>query len=913
MTAEQIKQSIRLADYVRSCGIDLKAHGKNDLVGLCPFHKETKPSFIVTAEKSLFNCPGCGKGGSIIDFVMLRENVDIKQAIRILADQLELGGSRLAEKSPTNNLHQPPTSNHQPSLSPERCNQLLQKVISFYEKTFADVPEGRQYLESRGITDAGLFSQHRMGYCNGTLTNILPEKSPIWNELKELGILFDNNQERFTGCIVVPVFDVEGNIITLYGRYTEKQSAETNKVHMFLPDRSKGIWNITSIKTYPKVIIVESIIDGLSTQMAGHHNVIAINGNSSFNNGEVDLFRNHGVGHITFLLDGDDPGKEATERLKEKIDSQFTYEVKTLPDNHDPNNYLTEHGAAKLAEFLAASPVSERTNTPSQISNNTEIQKQSKITDLKSKIDQPLADGGFAVTYGLRRYEVHGLEKGVRKLKATVRIEHAGKLHVDTLDFYSSRARRSLAQDICRIFEQVAETIEADLNKLLLACETYNPDEQKSSTSESDPISQMSPKDKKEAEAFGKDPNLIKQILADYEKCGLVGEKYNKLLCYLAAISRKMNEPLSVLILSSSGAGKTALQDATLAFCPPEDVIKLTSLSGKALFYKDEFSLKHKILALEEGDGAEHASYAIRNLISSGVLVIEATIKDILTGRMTTMENRVEGPTVVFLTTTDPTTDHETKSRFFILSVDESKQQTTTILNRQRQGRAFSGLNNNLLNEEILTRHRNFQRLLQPLAVVNPYARYLSYSDHFLQSRRDQPKYLNLIDAIAFLRQMTKESKCFRSGEKTINYITVDLEDIKIANELANEILGRSLDELSMPGRDLLNQLHQLARDRANELQDSDDEPIPMTRIEFNRRDIRNFTGWSNYRVHTHIKELVDLDYIIPVAGRNGAAYRYRLAYEGQGKDGKRFLLGLKPVRKIKEDYENDRKSNRKT
>ena len=97
--------------------------------------------------------------------------------------------------------------------------------------------------------------------------------------------------------------------------------------------------------------------------------------------------------------------------------------------------------------------------------------------------------------------------------------------------------------------------------------------------------------------------------------------------------SRKRDTPLSVLILSSSGAGKTALQDAVLAFCPPEDLVKLTALSGKALFYKERLSLKHKVLALEEGDGAEEAMYAIRNLISAGELVSECTIKDLATGR----------------------------------------------------------------------------------------------------------------------------------------------------------------------------------------------------------------------------------------------------------------------------------------
>ncbi len=604
MRAEEIKQSIDLADYVRTCGIELKPHGKNDLKGLCPFHSDHHPSLIITPSKKLFNCPVCSKGGSVIDFVMLRENVDFKTARQTLLDTL-------GNQSPQESLVtvEDPSGqsvlsgrNHRlltASLSPERANQLLEKVISYYEKTFADVPEGRDYLESRGITDAGLYSTHRIGYCNSTLPNILPKSGKIHNELSELGILFDSGKERLTGCIVIPLFDVEGNIVTLYGRYTGNDST---KKHMFLPNRSKGLWNVTAIKTYPEIILVESIIDGLSVQMAGQHNVVSIQGTNGFNNGQADLLSKHGVQNLTYLLDGDEAGQNTGQRLIAEKTSSFSNKVFTLPNNHDPNSYLVEYGPQKLAEFIAQIPVPEPQN--------------------KSEINhQSLADGGFVVTYGLRRYEIHGLEKGARKLKATIRIELAGKLHVDTLDFYSARARRTLAQDICRISEQPTETIESDINKLLLACENYNPDQITKTTT--DPGNELSVKERQRAEEFGKSSDLLKKILADYDKCGLVGEKHNKLLCYLAAISRKMNEPLSVLILSSSGAGKTALQDATLLFCPPEDVVKLTSLSGKALFYKDESSLKHKILALEEGDGAEEASYAIRNLISSGVLVIE--------------------------------------------------------------------------------------------------------------------------------------------------------------------------------------------------------------------------------------------------------------------------------------------------
>ena len=277
MTPEEIKQSIDLANYIRSCGIELRPHGKNDLIGHCPFHDDNDPSLVITPSKQLFHCFGCNKAGSVIDFAMHYHKTDLKEAINNLTKHL--GANPQKSSVPSSVL----PSVVKPILSPERANQLLQRVVTFYKKTFTDTSEGRQYLESRGITDAGLFSQHHMGYCNGTLTDILPGDRSIHDELKELGILLENGHERFTGCVVFPVFDTEGNITTLYARHTEPD----RKQHMFLPDRSKGLWNIAVIKTYPEIILVESIIDALSVQMAGHNNVVAINGSTLQNsNGE---------------------------------------------------------------------------------------------------------------------------------------------------------------------------------------------------------------------------------------------------------------------------------------------------------------------------------------------------------------------------------------------------------------------------------------------------------------------------------------------------------------------------------------------------------------------------------------------------------------------------------------------------
>ena len=859
---ERLKQSISLADLCQARGIELKPHGSRDLIGHCPFHQDKTPSFIVSPGKNLFHCMGCDAAGSVVDFVMKADGIDFKAAAQKLL-------------TTTGKVYTAADLPKRAVVSPEKTNTLLARVIAIYEKAFAEVPEGRAYLEKRGIADAGLFSAHRTGYANGKLKDLLPKDGQLKEELKALGVLLDNGQERFAGCVTFPVYGPDGELVTIYGRFT----GDGPKRHLFLPDRPAGLWNAVVGKTYPEIILVESVMDALSVMMAGHRNVLAIQGTNGFNEADAQTLKAHGVQTVTLLLDGDEAGRKAADRLKERLQSSFSCRVLTLPDGQDPNAFLQTHGPEKLAALLQVpgSPAFPASSAPSVVNPSS-----------------------LTVTYGLRKYRIMGMEKGPRKLKATVRVEHAGKLHVDTLDFYAAKSRRILSQDLCRLFEETPETIEADLDKLLRHCEQLDESQLSEVTSQKATSEPMTAAERKEAETFGKSPALFDAILADCEKRGLMGEQDNALLLYLAMTSRKRDVPLSVLILSSSGSGKTALQDAVLAFCPPEDLVKLTALSGKALFYKERFSLKHKVLALEEGDGAEEAMYAIRNLISAGELTSESTIKDQATGRLTTMENKVEGPSAVCFTTTKPDVDPETKSRFWVTSIDESRDQTRKILLFQRQQHLSDGLISTPEIEAILKKHRNFQRLLKPLAVKNPYAAQLAYGDDRLQGRRDQPKYLNLIKAIAFLRQMQKEVFQENRNGTAVPFVQADPQDIALANRLAHNILGHSLDELSRPGHDLLLQLDEMAKTRQKTLlKEKPDRKANPDDVSFSRRDIREATGWSNARVHRYLKELLDLEYVLLESGRNGTLCRYRLVYDGQGKDGQKFLLGLTDPEKL--------------
>jgi len=609
--------------------------------------------------------------------------------------------------------------------------------------------------------------------------------------------------------------------------------------------------------------------------MAGHANVIGIQGAGGMAEHDAAMLRAYGVQRVTLLPAGNEARGKAIAGLRSRLRTHgVEVTFKAFPAGYDANSYLIEHGAERLAEFLTSEASSSDIMDPGPVATNSP------------------PGVGLSVTYGTRRYEVRGLEKGPRKLRATIRVDYAGKLHVDTLDFYSARSRRLLAQDLCRVFEAMPEVIEAELDKLLRHCEKLPESGQNQDSSIQNPVERMSAAERKEAESFGQSETLFAAILADYEACGLVGEKANKLLCYLAMTSRKMDNPLSVLILSSSGAGKTALQDTALTFCPPEDLVKLTSLTGKALFYKEQLSLRHKVLSLEEGAGAEEATYAIRNLITAHELVIESAIKDTGSGKITTMTNKVEGPTAVFLTTTDPDTDPETRSRFFVTSIDESREQTRAILSFQRRRHTLGGLSDKIVMDAVLRKHRNFQRLLRSLTVVNPYAERLNYGDDRLEGRRDQPKYLNLIKTVAFLRQMQKTVMTSPSGTE---YLEADLDDIRLANDLAAEILGKSMAELSAPARELLLQAEafveaQLLSGGGEEVGEHNER---RAGVRFTRREIREFTGWANVRVHRYLKELVNFEYVLVESGRNGQSYRYRLAWDGRGKDGKRFVPGL--------------------
>jgi len=874
---DAIKRVHDLKEVVQSYGVSLKKKGTN-FVGLCPFHEEKKPSFTVNPKTNLYHCFGCNAGGDVIGFVTKQEGIGFREAM----EKLSGNGNGKNGKKPK--AKAPPSSLTAAPVQTVNRTRLLNRVVSFYHQSFCEDNRALEYLKSRGITDNSICTDFQIGYSNGTLLNTIPEDGDVTEGLKEIGILNDKGNEFFYGCVVFPILDDNKDCVGLYGRRIEDGEVD----HLYLPGPRKGVWNWQAAKRSQSIILTESIIDAITLYNAGFRDVIPCYGVNGLIEDHLALFERYQGKEVYICFDRDEAGEQGAARISGQLkEKSIDVHIVTLPqiesaDKTDINAFFLTAEAPAVFERLL------REANP-----RTPIRSDKIIKHEQRHYEK--TDTGFIVQYEARRYEVRGVNKDGARLKATVKAikqnaDNKQRFHLDTVDLYSNRSRLFFAKAAASLFSEKEELITEDVTRLIDLCESWQPEK-----TEKTPVQSMTKSEEDEALEFLKDPSLFNRILSDFETIGMTGEDGNKLMGYIAATSRKLEEPLSVLIQSRSAAGKSTLQDAVIMLIPTEDYIKYTRLTGQALFYKEEDSLIHKLLAIEEEHGARDASYSIRNIQSSKYLSIAATGKDPVTGKLKTEEYKVKGPVALMITTTEVELDYETSNRFITLTIDESKEMTERILQKQREQETLEGLIKKAETDRIVKRHHNAQRLLRPLHVINPYAEHLTYPADSLRCRRDHKKYLGLIKAIAFLHQYQRQIRSIGNNGSLIEYIEVTLDDIARANKLAGEVLGRSLDELSPPSRLLLKMIREMVEARCKELK------IEHKEYRFSRRDIREWTRWSDFQIKCHVRQLEDLEYLYSIVGKKGKEYVYELLYPGGGEDGRSFLMGLTNIEQLKE------------
>jgi DNA primase catalytic core len=879
---DRIKTTVDMVALAEARGIKLKKNGRG-YFGLCPFHDDKNPSLSINPKTNLWQCFGCGAAGDVIRFIELFDRVDFTEAVRILS------ANEMTAKSPTRK----PTPQPQPKETPDNTKpltvkqkKLLARVIAYYQHTLEETTQGLDYLKNkRGITRNQSLKDFGAGYVNGTLLSILPDDDQITKDLKSIGILNTKGNERFLNCVVFPLFDASGAVVNLYGRNIDEGCDLT---HLYLPGSRSGLVNRQAVKRSQAILLTESVIDALTLYDQGFKNVMPLYGT----NGLIDDHLSYCKGRIKeayLVFDADDPGRKAAQavglQLKDKDITPYTVELPVK----DVNIYFNRHTPEQFEQLLKQA-------NPKSLEHSDHVHPRKKT--LYKHTEQ-----GFIVGYGERQYHVKGIQRGETQLKAVIKasgdVEGNLPFELTTIDLYSSRSRLWFAKLCADLFGAAEELVKEDIGKLLTLVESYQPKAQETKAIE------PSQTEKAAATKFLKSPDMFKDILDALLIMGIVGEETNKIVCYLTAVSRLLAKPLSTLIQSRSGAGKSTLQNAILRFVPESHQEKYTRVTDQALFYKEEGSLKNKILAIEEEAGVGGAAYSIRNIQSEGRIRVAATGKDPGTGKMKTETYTVEGPVSVMLTTTAADIDAETASRFIFLSIDESEKMTAAIHDKQKQARTLEGLVNRTKSTHIERIHQIAQQMLKPVAVVNPFTPYLSYPTKSLISRRDHDKYLGLIEAIAFLHQYQRQTKTVQVDGKAVEYIEVTLDDVDKANVLANDVLGQSLDELARPSRLLLDGIYKMVKDISKK------QKLPVDEVFFTRRQIRESINWTDWQIKAHIKQLEELEYLNIRFGARGKEYAYALNYKGQGEDNSKFYLNLTPVEEIKKLIRQEKKADK--
>jgi DNA primase catalytic core len=934
---EKLKSQVSVQRLAEARGVELKRHGA-DLIGLCPFHDDKKPSLVISSRKNLWHCLGaCQAGGSVIDWVMKAEGVSFRHAVELLRADLPL-------TSPSTNVVK--TSVVRKLAAPVQADaddrELLAQVLGYYHETLKQSPEALKYLEGRGLQSSEMIDRFKLGFANRTLGLRLPMKQwkaggEIRGRLQKLGVLRESGHEHMNGSVVIPVFDEEGNVVGMYGRKITPGLREGTPLHMYLPGPHRGIFNWEALPVSKSIILCEALIDALTFWCHGFRNVTSVYGIESHITEHLAAFKRYGTTQVLIAFDRDEAGDRGAEKVAEQLMAAgiSCYRVQ-FPRGMDANEYACKvTPAAKSLELVLKSAIfmgkgarspaeapaietaaAATTETPTEptaaadppslaataedlpATEATTEPPASPVTILESTAPEavPVADApcehqgeDVIFHFGDRRYRVRGLAKNTAfdSLKVNLLAGRGDHFHVDTLDIYGARQRAIFLKQASTELGANEDVLKADLGKVLLKLEQLQDQQIRAALAPKDTTVRLTDEETAAALELLKDPKLLDRILEDFRRCGVVGEETNKLVGYLAAVSRKLDEPLAVVIQSSSAAGKSSLMEAVLAFMPEEERVKYAAMTGQSLFYMGETNLKHKILAIVEEEGASRASYALKVLQSEGELTIASTGKDPESGKLVTHEYRVEGPVMIFLTTTAIEIDEELLNRCLVLTVDEDREQTQAIHKIQREAHTLEGRLARAGKKDVLKVHRNAQRLLRPLMVVNPYARDLTFVDRQTRTRRDHMKYLTLIETVALLHQHQRPVKTAQQGVQAIEYIEVTLEDIAVANRLADQVLGRSLDELPPQTRRLLLLVdaHVTAECLRLSMERED--------FRFSRREVRDATGWGNTQLKIHLGRLEDLEYLAVHRGSRGQGFVYELAYDGKGKDGTPFLSGL--------------------
>lgn len=805
MEIAEIKQSLSILKVLAH--YNLTPDRNNRLK--CPFHDDTTPSFQVYPKTGTWNCfsSNCKAGsGDQVDFIMKHEQISKHDAIMKAQELMGI----MPEKP-----------------KPETTDFV--KLFEGFKYALQRSPRAKEYLASRKLT------------------------------LPDIGYNSGNQYEKLKNCIVFALRNKSGQVVSLYGRSILN---DENARHFYTSGR-QGLYPAYPKADSTKLILTEAIIDAATLlqlpEITSQYTVLALYGTNGLTDEHKAAIKElHQLQEVILFFDGDEAGRQAIKKHYQEllsikpgikvsyIETPQDEDINSLSISHEPEIFshlienriflfqLKEENPPETAQHHA--PVLNTRNPEYIIFTNDELQivllgginlqqlDRLRVTIKISRLNNP--DPLCSIRHTLDLYNADYLEKFIGMA--------ASRLETGT-----TVLNRAIAQLIDEIERYRLTRIESMK-------------EQKPRRKE------LTEEQKRKAITYLQSPNLMERTGEDLGKTGVIGEETNRLLMYLIFTSRLRDQPLHIISLGSSGTGKTYLQEKIAELIPEHDKLEITILSENAFYYFEQTELRHKLVLIEDMDGAENVLYPLRELQSKKRISKTIPIKD-SKGNLKTITLKVEGPICLAGTTTRERLYEDNANRSILIYIDNSPEHKELVMDYQR--RLSAGKIDTGRERQLKESFRNMQMVLRTISVRNPFAEMLRIPEYVFKPLRSNSHYLAFIETVTFYHQYQREVKADpETGER---YIETTPEDIRWANLLLKDVLLAKSDELPRQIREFFEGIKYHVKATMKE--------------SFYAKEIRQKLRLSPMTVNRYLRELETRGYIRKVGGNRKSGFEYEI------------------------------------
>jgi DNA primase/predicted transcriptional regulator len=852
MEIAAIKQALSIEAVLQHYG--LKADRNHRLH--CPFHNDKTPSLQIYPTTNTYCCfsTNCKAGtGDVIQFIQLKESCSKRQA---LVKATALAGE--------NNDASMPAPSAKLFIKTDALDKIavLTKVFSYYRSGMRSSKKAIAYLESRSLN----YKLCDVAFNSGGL-HLESKNHYLIESMVRHGLLKPRPAGGYNvwarECVLFPLRNAANKIVSLYGRSI---SNDKEQRHFYLSGR-EGLYPHYPKPATQKLILTESIIDAESLlqqqSITKQYAVLALFGTNGLTDEHLQAIVSlQFLEEIILMLDADDVGRATTEKhavtLKALLPEVRITAVQ-LPDGEDVNSVLCSHDDTGVLLSLIEARTDFFVSIEKEKSTTvvaTSHQASSRLVTANPELLlYDMSDLHIEVLGGIK---ITGLDR----LRVTLKIVAKGKTTLPvwhSLDLYNHSQREQAINSLAESFELGTRTVMQALAELTSELERYRLARIEALQPKQEALPEMSATQKQAAVNELKKPNLLQRTSQLIAMSGIVSEATNSLIAYLVYSTRKQSIPLHVMFLGASGSGKTYLQEKISELMPEEDKIEITQITENALYYFKQHELQNKLILIEDLDGATSVFYPLRELQTKRRISKTVTLKD-SKGNLKTITLTVEGPVSVSGCTTREKLYEDNANRCILLYTDQSTEQDKRI--NQYQAKVAAGEVNRTREEQYKELFRNMQRMLRPITVINPYAKYLELPDLVFKPRRTMTLLLGFIEAIAFYHQYQREVKKDASG---LLYIETTVSDIEAAFALLKDVLFSKSDELTRATRSFFERL----KAHINEHQQTS----------FKMQDVRRVFRMEPRTVQRYMKELSQYGCIKRTGGHRGrTGFEYMIA-----------------------------------